>query len=57
MNYDSYKEQALYACDDIINNCDRMTTGNFMHNVAAIKMFAKTIKNCVEHLKEDTVEK
>ena len=53
MNYDSYKEQALYACDDIINNCDRMTTGNFMHNVAAIKMFARTIKNCVEHLKEE----
>ena len=52
MNYDSYKEQAVYACDDIINNCNRMTTGNFMHNVAAVKMFAETIKKCVEHLYE-----
>lgn len=53
MNYDSYKEQAMYACDDIINNCNRMTTGNFMHNVAAIKSFATMIKNCIKHLKEE----
>ena len=53
MNYDSYKEQAMCACNDIINNCERMTSGNFMHNVAAIKMFAKMIKSCVEHLKEE----
>lgn len=53
MNYDSHKEQAMCACDDIINNCNRMTTGNFMHNVAAIKMFANMIKNCIEHLNED----
>lgn len=53
MNYDSYKEQAMYACDDIINNCNHMTTGNFMHNVAAIKMFANIIKRNLEHLKEE----
>ena len=53
MNYESYKEQAMYACDDIINKCNHMTVGNYIHNIAAIKKFATTIKNCVEHLKEE----
>lgn len=53
MNYDSYKEQVIYTCDDIINNCDRMTSGNYMHNINAIKLMAKIIRDhCLPHLCE-----
>jgi hypothetical protein len=53
MNYDSYKEQVICTCNDIINNCDRMTSGNYMHNINAIKLMAKIIRdNCLPHLFE-----
>lgn len=52
MNYDSRKEAALVGCDDIIRNCERMTSGNFAHNVAAIKLIAQSIRQNVQHLKE-----
>lgn len=53
MNYDSYKEQVIYTCNDIIDSCDRMTSGNYMHNINAIKLMAKTIRdNCLPHLFE-----
>lgn len=53
MNYDSYKEQVICTCNDIIDNCDRMTSGNYMHNINAIKLMAKIIRdNCLPHLFE-----
>lgn len=53
MNYDSYKEWAIYACNGIIDDCNRMTSGNYMHNINAVKMTAKMIRdNCLPHLFE-----
>ena len=53
MNYDSYKEWAICACNGIIDNCNRMTSGNYMHNINAVKMTAKMIRDdCLPHLFE-----
>ena len=53
MNYDSYKEWAICACNGIIDDCNRMTSGNYMHNINAVKMTAKMIRdNCLPHLFE-----
>lgn len=53
MNYDSYKEWAICACNGIIEDCNRMTSGNYMHNINAVKMTAKMIRdNCLPHLFE-----
>ena len=36
--------------EGIIDNCDRMTSGNFMHNKNSCKLSAKIIKNRLEFL-------
>ena len=36
--------------DGILNNMDRMTSGNFMHNKAATKLSVKIIKDRLESL-------
>lgn len=36
--------------DDIMNECDRMTTGNFMHHRASIKLMAKNVKSALLRL-------
>ena len=53
MNYDSYKEWAICTCNGIIDDCNRMTSGNYMHNINAVKLMAKIIRdNCLPHLFE-----
>ena len=54
MNYDSYKEWAICTCNGIIDDCNRMTSGNYMHNINAVKLMAKIIRdNCLPHLFEN----
>ena len=36
--------------DGIIANADRMTSGNFMHNRAAIKLMAQNVKSALLRL-------
>ena len=36
--------------DDIISNCERMTSGNFMHNRAAVILMAKNVKSALLRL-------
>ena len=45
INYDDEKQGAIFACDDIINTCNRTTSGNVSHNIASIKLFAGIIKD------------
>lgn len=49
MDYDNItpKQHMLMICEDMINNCDRMTTGNFMHNKAAMKYLVQSMINVV----------
>lgn len=51
---DKQKKEALEEIfahlDDIMNNADRMTSGNFMHHRAAIKLSAKIVKDRVAFL-------
>ncbi len=46
------KEEALMHCDYITELCERMTSGNYMHNVAAIKLTIRFLKNCISKLEE-----
>lgn len=46
------KEEALIHCDYITELCERMTSGNYMHNVAAIKITIVSLKSCIEKLEE-----
>ena len=41
------KEEMLMICDDIKNECDRLTSGNFMHNRAAIKLLVTSMVNAI----------
>ena len=45
LNYDDEKQGAILACEDIINTCNRTTSGNVSHNVASIKLLAGIIKD------------
>ena len=45
---ESYIEEIYSHLDSIKETADRMTSGNFMHNKAAIKFAADTIKNILE---------
>ena len=44
----SYIEEIYSHLDSIKDTADRMTSGNFMHNKAAIKFSANTIKKLLE---------
>ena len=44
---ENLKEIILHL-DGIINDVDRMTSGNFMHNKNSIKLRAKIIKGLLE---------
>lgn len=44
MDYNNEKLGAIYGCDDIINLCNRTTSGNIAHNIAAIRNIAQEIK-------------
>lgn len=46
------KEEALMHCDYITELCERMTSGNYMHNVAAIKLTIRLLKKCISKLDE-----
>ena len=46
------KEEAFMHCDYITGLCERMTSGNYMHNVAAIKTTIVFLKRCIEKLEE-----
>ena len=37
----------LMICDGMINNCDRMTMDNFMHNKTAMKYLVRSMVNVV----------
>lgn len=43
-------DEILSHCDSIIDNTERMTSGNFMHNKNANKFSAKMIKKCISLL-------
>ena len=45
---ESYIEEIYSHLDSIKDTADRMTSGNFMHNKAAIIFSANTIKNIIE---------
>ena len=49
MNYDDItpKEEMLMICTDIKNNCDHLTSGNFMHNRAAIKLLITRLETII----------
>ena len=49
MDYDNItpKEEMLMICDDIKNECDRLTFGNFMHNRAVINFFVTSMVNVI----------
>ena len=49
MDYDNItpKEEMLMICEDIKNNCDRLTSGNFMHNKAAIKLLVSSMISAI----------
>jgi hypothetical protein len=49
MDYDNItpKQEMLMICEDIKNNCDRLTSGNFMHNKAAIKLLVSCMVNAI----------
>ena len=44
------------SLDDIINNCERMSSGNFMHNRAAIMLMAKNAKSALLRLGIDEIK-
>ena len=46
------KEEALMHCDYITELCERMTSGNYMHNVSAIKLTTVLLKKCIEKMEE-----
>ena len=48
------KEEALMHCDYIKELCERMTSGNYMHNVAAIKLTTVFLKKCIEKMEEQS---
>ena len=56
MDYSKLSERELSIreiyghLDGIIQNMDRMTSGNFMHNKAATKLSVNIIKNRLESL-------
>ncbi len=51
MNDREYAIFEIYGhIESIINNCDRMTSGNFMHNKNSCKLSAKIIKDRLEFL-------
>lgn len=53
MNYNkTTKEEAIMHCDYITELCGRMTSGNYMHNVAAIKLTIRFLKDCISKLEE-----
>ena len=47
MDYNDEKLGAICGCDDIINLCNRTTSGNVTHNIAAIRIAAQEIKRYV----------
>lgn len=52
MDYNDQKLGAICGCDDIINLCNRTTSGNIAHNIAAIRNTAQEIKNYLLKLEE-----
>lgn len=44
MDYNNERLGAICGCDDIINLCNRTTSGNIAHNIAAIRNAAQEIK-------------
>lgn len=46
------KEEALMHCDYITELFERMTSGNYMHNVSAIKLTTVFLKKCIEKMEE-----
>ena len=50
----SDRELSIYEIychlDGIIENCNRMTSGNFMHNKNACRLAANIIKNRLQYL-------
>ena len=40
MDYNNEKLSAILGCDDIINICNRITSGNIAHNIAVIRNIA-----------------
>lgn len=46
------KEEAFMHCDYITQLCERMTSGNYMHSVGAIKITIQFLKDCISKLKE-----
>lgn len=47
--YNDLLEEIYSHLDDIKDNADRMTTGNFMHHRAAIKHSANVIERVLEN--------
>ena len=45
---EEYAEEVYSHLDSIKDTANRMTSGNFMHNKAAIKFSANTIANVLE---------
>ena len=52
MDYNDQKLGAICGCDDIINLCNRTTSGNIAHNIAAIRNAAQEIKKYLLNLGE-----
>lgn len=48
------KEEVLAHLEGIIENSDRLTSGNFMHNKNSIKLSAKIIMNRLKELWNET---
>jgi limonene-1,2-epoxide hydrolase len=52
MDYNNERLGAICGCDDIINLCNRTTSGNIAHNIAAIRNAAQEIKKYLLKLDE-----
>ncbi len=44
------------SLNDIISNCERISSGNFMHNRAAIILMAKNAKSALSRLGIEEVQ-
>lgn len=52
MDYNNEKLGAICGCDDIINICNRTSSGNISHNIAAIRNITQEIKKYLLKLEE-----